>query len=103
MKLILFSQLSDSSSRFQYLLHYDASIAKASTAVLVQSIKQAGGIVSSYIPDHTLLVIAQPKSVEALKQLEGLALCQQASCHNSLPHAIQGTLSALELSSATGS
>lgn len=57
----------------QYLVHFNASF--TSTSTLTDRIGAVGGIVSSYIPDHTLLVVAEPKVVETLKKLEGLSLC----------------------------
>ena len=55
----------------QYLLHFDASTPEDTTDSLLESISRAGAVVSSYIPDQTLLVVAQPEHVEALKQIEG--------------------------------
>ena len=63
----------------QYLLHFDASAPEDTTESLLDSIKHAGAVVSSYIPDQTLLVIAQPERVEALKKIEGLSMFASAS------------------------
>ncbi|DBB02440.1 TPA: Signal peptide peptidase-like 2A [Trebouxia sp. C0006] len=56
----------------QYLVHYNASGSTFSSEAFKTSIESVGGTVSSYIPDHTLLVVAEPKHVPALKRLEGV-------------------------------
>lgn len=40
---------------------------------VTQQIREAGAMVSSYIPDNTLLVVAQPEKLEALKQVAGVS------------------------------
>ena len=53
----------------QYLLHLNASDVDLDT--VTQQIREAGAVVSSYIPDNTLLVTAQPDKLDALKQVAG--------------------------------
>ncbi len=57
----------------QYLVHYNASGSTFSSEAFKTSIESVGGTVSSYIPDHTLLVVAEPKLIPALKRLAGLS------------------------------
>ena len=65
----------------QYLVHYSASGSTFSSEAFKTSIESVGGTVSSYIPDHTLLVVAEPKHVPALKRLEGLSSCTCGTSH----------------------
>lgn len=59
----------------QYLLHFNASDESGNLDTVHQQISKAGAHVSSYIPDNTLLVVAQPEKLEALKRLAGVLLC----------------------------
>ena len=65
----------------QYLVHYNASGSTSSSEALKTSIESVGGTVSSYIPDHTLLVVAEPKLIPVLKRLEGLSSCMCGTSH----------------------
>ncbi|KAL3130908.1 Signal peptide peptidase-like 2A [Trebouxia sp. C0009 RCD-2024] len=56
----------------QYLLHFNASDESGNLDTVHQQISKAGAHVSSYIPDNTLLVVAQPEKLEALKRLAGV-------------------------------
>ena len=58
----------------QYLFHLNASEAYVDLDTIAQQIEETGAVVSSYIPDNTLLVIAQPEKLEALKQVAGVSL-----------------------------
>ena len=59
----------------QYLLHLNASDVSSSFYTIHQQIIEAGAVVSSYIPDNTLLVVAQPEKLEALKKVAGILPC----------------------------
>lgn len=58
----------------QYLLHLDGSNVSGNLDTIHQQIHKAGAVVSSYIPDNTLLVVAQPEKLEALKSMAGVVL-----------------------------
>ena len=55
----------------QYLVHFDAS--STSLEVLTQQIQTVGGHVSSYIPEDTLLVVAQASLLSQLQAQSGVA------------------------------
>ena len=55
----------------QYLVHFEGS--STSAEGLTKQIGTTGGQVSSYIPDDTLLVVAQPNLLPALQQLPGVS------------------------------
>ena len=55
----------------QYLVHFDAS--STSLEVLTEKIQTAGGHVSSYIPEDTLLVVAQASLLSQLQAQSGVA------------------------------
>lgn len=57
----------------QYLLHLNMSDVHVELDTVTQQIREAGAMVSSYIPDNTLLVVAQPEKLEALKQVAGVS------------------------------
>ena len=59
----------DTDDCLQYLLHFNASSLKSDS--LRGDIEAAGALVSSYIPDHTLLVVGRSQAVEALKKIQG--------------------------------
>lgn len=56
----------------QYLVHLNLSDESTTIDAVSEHIKTAGAIVTSYIPDNTLLVVIQPDKVEALKQVAGV-------------------------------
>ena len=56
----------------QYLLHLNESDVPDNLNTITEQISKAGAIVSSYIPDNTILVVAQPGKLEALKQVAGV-------------------------------
>ena len=57
----------------QYLLHLNASDVYVDLETVTQQIRESGAVVSSYIPDNTFLVIAQPEKLVALKQVAGVS------------------------------
>lgn len=57
----------------QYLTHLNASDAYVDLDTITQQVRATGAVVSSYIPDNTLLVIAQPEKLEALQQVAGVS------------------------------
>ena len=57
----------------QYLFHLNVSDVHVDLDTITQQITDAGAVVSSYIPDNTFLVIAQPEKLEALEQVAGVS------------------------------
>lgn len=72
--LDLLQQCTASLSSFmhlQYLVHFDTAMTSAEE--LTQQIQTAGGSVSSYIPEDTLVVVALSSQLSHLQQLAGVA------------------------------
>ena len=66
--------LTNMQSSLQYLVHLNLSDRATTVDTVSEHLTTAGAAVTSYIPDDTLLVVAQPAQVQAIKQVEGVHL-----------------------------
>ena len=65
----------------QYLVQFNASELSATVETVTRHLTNAGAVVSSYIPDHTLLVLARPEKVQAIKEVAGTIDLDSQSAH----------------------
>ncbi len=63
-----------SSSDLQFFVSLDPMLEGGAQAALQQQITDAGGHIASYLPDHTLRIVADAAALQAVSNMPGVRL-----------------------------